>query len=234
MVEIDLRQTKDGVIVLLHGDSLDRTTSLSGPLCDKRYAELKSARLRRASGGPDSPLIDQHIPSFEEALAVSDSVFFFLDIKEPVHDEVFRLLEKHHALPRVLFSMNKDFGPALMQARFVGHAAVMPKLAENIGGTCVADSDPEPDLATYAKLNEQIYELVFCDDRFMDEARSRTGGARLWVNTLGPTCAGGRHEQIALSNPDAVWGDLLDRGVNALQTDYPNELIAYLRKTGKR
>src|SRR5688500_19729358 len=32
MVEIDLRQTKDGVIVLLHDDSLERTTSLSGPL----------------------------------------------------------------------------------------------------------------------------------------------------------------------------------------------------------
>jgi glycerophosphoryl diester phosphodiesterase len=233
MVEIDLRQTKDGVIVLLHDDSLERTTSLSGPLREKNHAELRSARLRRQAGGPDSALTDQHLPSFEETLAAPVDVFFFLDIKEPIHEQVARLLDKHDAWDRVLFSMNKEFGPELMQARFVGRAAVMPKLSENFGGKCVRGLDPGSDLIAYAKLHALIYEVVFCDDKFFNLARAHAQGARLWVNALGPRFAGGRDEATAVANPDAVWGELLAHGASALQTDHPRELIAYLRKTGR-
>lgn len=233
MVEIDLRQTKDGVIVLLHDDSLERTTSLSGPLRDKNRAELQSARLRREAGGPRAGLTDEHLPSFEEVLAAPVKVFFFLDIKEPIHEEVARLLDEHGAWDRVLFSMNKEFGPGLLRARFVGRATVMPKLSENFGGKCASGLDPAADLTAYAELHALIYEVVFCDDRFFDLARTQARGARLWVNTLGPVFDGGRDEATALADPDAVWGELLNRGASALQTDHPGELIAYLRKTGR-
>ena len=233
IVEIDLRQTKDGVIVLLHDDSLERTTSLRGPLREKTHTELQSALLRREAGGSDAALTDQHLPTFEEVLAAPLNVLFFLDIKEPVHEPVARLLDKHDAWDRVLFSMNKEFGPALMQARIVGRAAVMPKLSENFGGKCASGLDPGPDLLAYAKLHALMYEVVFCDDRFFDLARAQARGARLWVNALGPVFAGGRDEATALANPDAVWGELLAHGASALQTDHPNELIAYLRKTGR-
>jgi glycerophosphoryl diester phosphodiesterase len=233
IVEIDLRRTKDGVIVLLHDDSLERTTSLSGPLREKNHAELKSARLRREAGGSDAALTDQHLPSFDEVLALPVKVFFFLDIKEPLHEPVAQLLDKHDAWDRVLFSMNKEFGPDLMRARFVGRAAVMPKLSENFGGKCASGLDPGSDLSAYAGLHAPIYEVVFCNDKFFDLARTQTQGARLWVNSLGPVFDGGRDEATALADPDAVWGELLARGASALQTDHPKELIAYLRKTGR-
>jgi len=233
IVEIDLRQTKDGVIVLLHDDTLERTTSLSGPLRVKNHAELKSARLRRGQGGSDAVFTDQHLPSFEEVLALPGKIFFFLDIKEPIHEPVAQLLDRHRAWDRVLFSMNKEFGPDLMRARFVGRAAVMPKLSENLGGKCARDLDPGSDLIAYAGLRAPIYEVVFCNDRFFDLARTQVRDARLWVNALGPVFDGGRDEKTALANPDAVWGELLTRGASALQTDHPQELIAYLRKTGR-
>ena len=41
ILEIDLQQTKDGILVLLHDDRLERTTVLTGLIADKSFAEVK-------------------------------------------------------------------------------------------------------------------------------------------------------------------------------------------------
>lgn len=42
LVEFDVSLTKDGVAVLLHDDTLDRTTNLSGPINAILYKDLKN------------------------------------------------------------------------------------------------------------------------------------------------------------------------------------------------
>lgn len=235
MVEIDLRTTKDGGIVLLHDESLDRTTTLRGALRDLPLNEVRKARLRRGMGGVDAAVTDQRIPTFEEVLAAPlDRTFIFLDIKEPIHEAVFRLIQKHHAEDRVLFSINRGFGPELMHASFVGKAALMPKFDQYENGACNPAADPATDFARYAALKAGMYEAVFCDDRFLVRVHELANSARLWVNTLGPQFAAGREEDKALANPDMIWGDLIRHGVSAFQTDHPTELIDYLRRTGRR
>ena len=44
MLEIDVRQTRDGVYVLFHDDDLDQDTDGSGPLADRTLAELSTVR----------------------------------------------------------------------------------------------------------------------------------------------------------------------------------------------
>jgi len=40
LVEFDVSLTKDGVAVLLHDDTLDRTTNFSGPIRDYLHSDL--------------------------------------------------------------------------------------------------------------------------------------------------------------------------------------------------
>jgi glycerophosphoryl diester phosphodiesterase len=59
-------------------------------------------------------------------------------------------------------------------------------------------------------------------------------GARVWVNTMwGELCAG-RNDDAALRDPEAHWGWALALGATIIQTDRPEQLIAWLKKKGRR
>lgn len=55
-MEIDVQLCADGVPVLMHDDTVDRTTNLSGPVKEKSLAELQAAD---AGGGEPVPTLDQ-------------------------------------------------------------------------------------------------------------------------------------------------------------------------------
>jgi glycerophosphoryl diester phosphodiesterase len=76
-------------------------------------------------------------------------------------------------------------------------------------------------------------EIVF--DRWTPEtaelfAACRAKGVRIWVNTLWPELDGGLSDDLALDDPDATYGVLLDRGVTMFQTDRPEALRSYLAR----
>lgn len=55
LLEIDLRTSKDGVIVLMHDPTLDRTSNGTEPIKDRTLAELRELEGRRArDSGPPS------------------------------------------------------------------------------------------------------------------------------------------------------------------------------------
>ena len=51
-VETDVHLTSDREVVVLHDPTLDRTTSGTGPVAERRLADLASIRLRAADGAP--------------------------------------------------------------------------------------------------------------------------------------------------------------------------------------
>ena len=50
MMELDLKMTRDSVLVLCHDGTLDRTTTGSGPVSKYTYAELQQFDLKRGHG----------------------------------------------------------------------------------------------------------------------------------------------------------------------------------------
>lgn len=62
--EIDPRLTKDGVVVLMHDATLDRTTTGKGKVSDYTYAELQKLRLK----DPEGHVTDCKIPTLKEAI----------------------------------------------------------------------------------------------------------------------------------------------------------------------
>jgi glycerophosphoryl diester phosphodiesterase len=80
-MEIDPRLTKDGVIVLMHDATLDRTTNGTGKVEDFTYAELKKLRLK----DPEGTFTEYGIPTLDEALEwAKGKTVLFIDNKKAV------------------------------------------------------------------------------------------------------------------------------------------------------
>lgn len=71
-IETDLRLTRDGAVVAIHDDKLQRTTNGRGLVADKSLAEirdLEAGRDFRGSRGAKTPA--QRVPTLEEVLALA-------------------------------------------------------------------------------------------------------------------------------------------------------------------
>ena len=64
MVEVDLKKTKDGHLILMHDKTLNRTTTGKGKPEDYTLAELKEMRLKNGAGHKTR----HQIPTFEECM----------------------------------------------------------------------------------------------------------------------------------------------------------------------
>jgi glycerophosphoryl diester phosphodiesterase len=78
-LEIDVATTRDGVLVLMHDDTLDRTTTGSGAVIDRTFEEIQAMRLER----PDGTVLDERIPRFSDVLdwGRQSGAYFELDVK---------------------------------------------------------------------------------------------------------------------------------------------------------
>lgn len=70
ILELDAALTRDGKLVLMHDETMDRTTTGRGKVADLTLAQVKTARLR----GSDGRLTDAAPPTLAEALEATGSV----------------------------------------------------------------------------------------------------------------------------------------------------------------
>jgi glycerophosphoryl diester phosphodiesterase len=79
-LEIDIATTRDGVLTLMHDDTLDRGTTGSGQVNGRSWAELQALKLKR----PDGTVLDERIPRFSDVLEWGrrSGAFFELDVKK--------------------------------------------------------------------------------------------------------------------------------------------------------
>lgn len=72
LIEVDLRETNDGHLVLLHDDTIDRTTNKTGPVAGMSLEQVQ--RLDAGNG--------QRIPTLEEALEIAaGNIGMILELK---------------------------------------------------------------------------------------------------------------------------------------------------------
>jgi HEAT repeat protein len=103
VVEIDLRRTLDGKIVLNHDGVLERLTDGIGETEESYYDDL---RLRDAGSWMGARFAGMQIPLFEDALrlAKDENIRLILDIKDKgIGADVLRVLRREGMLQRVRF-----------------------------------------------------------------------------------------------------------------------------------
>lgn len=129
MVEIDPRLTKDGVLILLHDETLTRTTNVeefagkngypaSHRVEDWTYAQLQALSLKQAAGGTNANLTNYKIPTLDEAMKVcANRIFIRLDVKgDSTHDicwnyekDIWPLMQKYESYTNVIFTWHSIF-----------------------------------------------------------------------------------------------------------------------------
>ena len=97
--EVDIRLTKDSVVVLMHDKTLDRTTTGKGNLSNYSWDELKEIRLKDLHGN----VTDYKIPSLRDALSWSQSkTVLVLDNKDVPFDMIVKILKEENAFCNTL------------------------------------------------------------------------------------------------------------------------------------
>ena len=101
LLEIDISETRDGVLVLMHDDELDRTTTGTGLVREATLAELQALRLEDENG----QALEARIPTLREALDwAADNAILELDVKRGVsYEDVVAEVRAATAANRVIF-----------------------------------------------------------------------------------------------------------------------------------
>ena len=228
MIELDVRNTADGALVLMHDESLERTTEATGPLSGLTLDQVTALRLRDGAGGADAALTDQTVPTLEQALvAARGRVMVNLDLKVQNEAEVMALLDRLGMADQVLMKLTAlPDAPRMVNAPFLGRTHFMPILGRCAeGGRPPCTMELQAPLAAYEAYRPVAYEISFLRDRaFLQSviASPRPAGTRIWVNVLG------EDDRLGLADPDGVWGALIRDGVSMLQTDEPEAVMEYL------
>lgn len=227
MVELDVRATRDGKLVLMHDATVDRMTNGSGRVEDMDWAQLRKLRLREG-GGRGTPVTKRRIPTFEDALrAARNRILINVDAKSSLSASVLTLVDGASTRAQILFKAEAPAARILAESAWASTVRFQPILRQPYM------TDPANLVATYDALKPVSYEIDVKDHAFTAAIAPlfHERCARYWVNSLS-----GRvfDDRDALKDPDAVWGRLVAMGVDAIQTDEPLALRAWLRRTGAK
>lgn len=232
IVEIDVRPTKDGELVLMHDDSVDRTTDGKGKLRTLTAAQVAKLRLRQGQGGPDAPLAEEGVPTLHEVFELGrGKIVFNLDKAWPVRDKAMTLARECGVSGQIL--MKGSASPAAVKEWLASQpdpVLYMPILGrDTIGGLdeLLRDNPSIPAVELCWTEDGEVYTPEVT-------GKIRASGRRIWVNTLGENLCGARGDVVSLRNPADGWGYLLETGGSIFQTDRPEELSKYLNKKGLR
>lgn len=227
IIETDLVMSKDSVLVILHDQTLNRSTTGKGKPSDFTLAELKQLRLRDGLGVPTA----HKIPTLEEVMLLAKGkVLVNLDHSTSFYREAFAVLEKTGTLSQAIFKTDEPYDKLHDRYGFLLNSITfMPVIETGYGGNKQMILDYQKHLKPVA------VEMVFEQDTvgvFRDNGFIKKGGSWIWVNTLWPWLCGGHNDNRAVDEGkvEESWGWLITRGVNIIQTDRPAALLQYLRK----
>jgi glycerophosphoryl diester phosphodiesterase len=234
MVEVDVRRTADGVLVLMHDEQVDRTTNGSGRVEEMTYADLALLRLKPGDGSGGSIFTVETPPTLEAALmAAKGRILVNLDMKADLYEEALSIARQVGADRSVLIKTYLAPGDERLEfTRNLGNAMYMPVFGQcaGPGARAYCPVSGAEGVQAFSAYPSSAFEVVFGDPEFFREAAVTADRfeRRAWANTLQPGHAGGLIDADAVQDPDAVWGRLIDLGADIIQTDNPRELSAYL------
>ncbi len=205
-MEIDVQLCAEGIPVLMHDITVDRTTNLSGPVRALSLATLQAAD---AGGGEPVPTLDQVLDLVSARLTVLCELKATPDQPDQdqaLVDAVLRVIERHDARGwAAIHSFNPDI---VQRAR-----TTEPRVSAAIISGPVQGDEVERLLAATLKRNGQAVSVQHsCVDRAL-VVRAKQRQLTVWTWT-----------------PDQPedWARLLEAGVDGIITNVPHALRAFL------
>ena len=229
IMELDLKLTKDSVLVLCHDKTIDRTTNGRGRVCDITYDSIRRCVLKTGHGVKTS----LKMPTLREALAVcKDRIAVNIDQGYEYYDLALAITEELGVTDQVLIKGKRPVETVSAKFAEYGHNMMYMPIIDILKpqGRALFAEYQEKGIAPLAYevcWNKYTPEVKECMDKVV------AGGSKLWVNSLWASLCGGLDDDAAFGgDPAEVYGKLVDMGATMIQTDRPELLISYLRSRG--
>ncbi len=228
IVELDVQRTKDGKLILMHDDRLNRTTNGGGVIADTTWAYISTLRLKN---GCD--ITTKHkVPTLEDALLLAKGrVMLNLDKADRYFDEIYPLLQQTGTTKQVIMKGGRRAEAVLKEfGQYLSEVVYMPIVNLDEDGA-------EERIETFVeKLQPAAFELIYAQaDNPLPLKMGKTlqGRSLIWYNTLWDTLCGGHDDDAALHDMRNGYDYVIDQlGARIIQTDRPQFLLNYLRGRG--
>ena len=234
MMEMDVKMTKDSVLVLMHDKTIDRMTNGKGKVSDITYDSLMTFRMKRAHNVVTDSI---KVPTLREALlCCKDRILVNVDHAYPYYKEIVELTEELGVTGQVLMKGKSSLDQVNED---------MSKHEHNLLYMPIIDINKPKGQALFAEYQERgvvpmAYEVCWqYPGTEIDEciATIRKNGGKLWVNTIWASLCGGygNDDDAAFdaADPADVYDQYIEKGFTMIQTDRPEMLIKYLRSIGR-
>lgn len=209
IVELDVKVTKDGVPVLMHDGTINRTTTGTGKPSDYTLEELKKFKLIHKGDTTENT-----IPTFEEALKlIKNKIMVDIDLKTDQLDPIIEVIRKQGCEDQVFFFDN-DYD-ALQYVRNADPVfMLMPRAySYQMADSAITRFDPQVIHIDFSFYNPELTNLI------------KSNKARIWINALGEI-----DPAFGTEDEGEAMDKLLKYGANIIQTDQPSLLLISLKK----
>ena len=231
IMELDLKLTKDSVLVLSHDWTIDRCTTGKGRVSDYTLDELKQFRLRRAHGVATDSL---HICTLRGALeCCKDRICVNVDQGYEYYDMVLAITEELGVTDQILIKGKHSV--ATVAEKMAAHEHNMMYMP-------IIDIQKEQGQKLFQEyMDTKTVPLAYevCWKKLTPEVsdcfkKIVESGSKLWVNTIWGSLCGYLDDDKALDcgDPAEVYDQVIALGASMIQTDRPEQLLNYLRKKG--
>jgi|SRR5581483_7609234 len=226
-VEFDVRHTKDGVPVVIHDETVDRTTDGHGAVSALTFDQVRRLHLRAGAGGPGAPLTAERVPTLSEyLLAAKGRLLLVFDVKDWTQAETFAAARVAGVSRQAIFFYECRNHDLLEKIKgFWDDALVFPIAFESDG--------PLSQSMDKCRSNPTgMIHTKWVHDSFLEAATGaiKARNERVWIATMFPDDVAGHYDKDALVDPESVWGRQLQAGANMIMTNEPRALLAFLRR----
>ncbi len=233
IMELDLKMTKDSVLVLCHDRTIDRTTNGKGKVSDITYDSLMTFNLKRAHNVVTDSL---KMPTLRQALeCCKDRIVVNVDQGYEFYDQVLAITEELGVTDQILIKGKKPVSVVAEKMAVHPHNMMYMPIIDILKPKGEALFNEYMETGTVPLAYEVCYNKMTPE---VEECMKKVvaTGSKLWVNTLWPSLCGGPGNDddaaYECANPGEVYDQYIKMGVTMIQTDRPAYLIDYLRKKG--
>jgi glycerophosphoryl diester phosphodiesterase len=228
ILESDIQISSDGVPILLHDPSLERTTDGRGEACQSTWAELRAldAGIRFEDDNGSTPFRgkDIRIPSLEEAFARFPDARFNLEIKCPGAAGIratLDLIERFDRADRTLLAAGEDPIMQDLRTALAAHTirpAIGASLHEIVAAVSSALDDGEMPVDVMAlQIPSTFANKPLATRELVEHAHANEVQVHVWT----------------INDLDEIEA-LLDIGVDGIVTDHPGKMCDWLKRVGRR
>ncbi len=205
-IEADVQTTKDGKLVIMHDNTVNRTTAAQGRISDMTFDEIRALD----PGAKYSPeFAGTKVPTFDEVLDLAHGkINVYVDTKNADPQQLVDAIVRHDMQDHVVIYGNPFFLYDVHKIR--PDLRVMPE-SQNAEVCKLLLKDIHPQVLAFG-AGDFTPDVIAC---------AKAAHAQIYVDRMGST-----------DNP-AGWQQAIDMGADGIQTDKPKELVEFLRSINR-